>query len=110
MTRTTIAPTISTRAFTYVKDESGFGGVFTIERSTLDHLGGLSRLYDDNSAAVGFVLHSAKSGLNATFALTSIETDRDGDVRCWILSPTFSSYNKPGCRHLQHVTVRVYNT
>jgi hypothetical protein len=110
MTRATIAPSISTRAFTYVKDATGFGGAFTIERSTLDHLGGLSRLYDDNSAAVGFVLVSAKSGLEATFALTSIETSDEGEVRVWILSPTFSSYNKPGCRYLQHVTVRVYNT
>ena len=110
MPRQTIAPRISSKVFTYVRDASGFGGVFTIERSTLDHLGGLSRLYDDSSAAIGFVMLSQRTGREATFALTSIETDRDGDVRCWILNPTFSSYNQPGCHDLQHVTVRVYNT
>jgi len=110
MARNTIAQTISSRAFTFTKDSTGFGGVFTIERSTLDHLGGLQRLYDDNSAAIGFVMLSAKSGKEATFALTGVETRPDGEVTCWILNPTFSSYNKPGCSELQWVSVRVYNT
>lgn len=110
MTRTILAPTISSKAFTWTRDITGLGGVFTIERSTLDHLGGLARLYDDNSAAIGFVMLSQRTGKNATFALTSIETRPDGEVTCWILNPTFSSYNKPGCSDLQHVCVRVYNT
>lgn len=108
--RNTIAQTISSKAFTYTSDESGFGGVFTIERSTLDHLGGLQRLYDDNSAAIGFVMLSARTGKSATFALTAVDTNREGEVRFWVLSPVFSSYNQPGCNQLQHVTVRVYNT
>lgn len=41
---------------------------------------------------------------------SSIATDRDGDITCWKLSPTFSSYNQPGGRQLQHVAVHVYNT
>lgn len=110
MARNIIAPTISSRAFTFVKDSTGFGGVFTIERSTLDHLGGLQRLYDDNSAAIGFVMSSRRTGKEATFALTGVETSREGEVTCWILSPTFSSYNQPGCSELQWVSVRVYNT
>lgn len=110
MSRLIIAATISSKVFTWTRDASGLGGVFTIERSTLDHVGGLQRLYDDNSGAIGFVMRSTRTGRDATFALTSVETDRDGDVRCWILNPTFSSYNKPGCHDLQHVTVRVYNT
>ncbi len=110
MARNTIAPKISSKAFTWVRDASGLGGVFTIERSTLNHLGDLARLYDDNSCAIGFVMVSQRTGKEAVFALTEIKTDRDGDVTCWILHPTFSSYNQPGCHDLQHVKVHVYNT
>jgi hypothetical protein len=110
MARTIIAQTISSKAFTFTPDDLRLGGVFTIERSTLDHLGGLQRLYDDSSAAIGFVMMSAKTGKEATFALTDVKTDREGEVRCWILSPVFSSYNQPGCARLQHVTVHVFNT
>ena len=109
MTRAIIAATISSKEFTYTPDASGFGGVFTIERSTLDSLGGLKQIYG-TTGAVGFIMISAKTGLEAEFRLTSLATDRDGDVISWTLSPTFSSYNQPGGRQLQHVTVKVFNT
>lgn len=95
--------------FTYTPDPSGFGGVFSIERSTLDALGGLQQIYGQ-TGSIGFIMISAKTGLEAEFRLTSLTTDRDGDVTCWKLSPTFSSYNQPGGRQLQHVAVHVYNT
>jgi len=107
--RTPTCARIETSAFTYVPDESNFGGVFVIERSTLDMLGGLKQIYG-TTGAIGFILVSKKTGLQAEFRLTGVETDREGDVTCWILRPTFSSYNKPGCSRLQWVSVKVFNT
>jgi hypothetical protein len=109
MSRTPTCAKILSSNFTYVKDPSGFGGVFTIERSTLDSLGGLQQIYGQ-TGSIGFIMISAKTGLEAEFRLTSLTTDRDGDVTCWKLSPTFSSYNQAGGRQLQHVAVHVYNT
>jgi hypothetical protein len=109
MSRTPTCAKISSKAFTYTPDPSGLGGCFSIERSTLDSLGGLQQIYG-TTGAVGFIMISAKTGLEAEFRLTSLTTDRDGDITCWKLSPTFSSYNQPGGRHLQHVAVHVYNT
>ena len=107
--RTSTCAKISSKAFTYTKDESGFGGTFVIERSTLDGLGGLQQIYS-TTGAVGFIMVSEKTSTEAEFRLTKVRTDRDGDVVAWILCPTFSSYNKPGCRELQYVEVHVLNT
>lgn len=109
MSRTPTCAKILSSNFTYTADPSGFGGVFSIERSTLDAIGGLKQIYG-TTGAIGFIMISAKTGLEAEFRLTSITTDPDGDITCWKLSPTFSSYNQPGGRHLQHVAVHVYNT
>lgn len=109
MTRTATCAKISSKLFTYTPDASGFGGVFTIERSMLDHNGGLQQIYG-TTGAIGFIMVSAKTGLEAEFRLTGLETTTEGEPTCWILSPTFSSYNQPGGRQLQHVSVRVYNT
>ena len=107
--RTPTCAKISSQAFTFTRDESGLGGVFSIERSTLDSLGGLKQVYE-TTGAIGFIMISARTGKEAEFRLTKVETDREGDVVAWILNPTFSSYNQPGCRDLQWVEVKVWNT
>ena len=100
---------ISTKNFTYVKDASGLGGVFVIERSTLDSLGGLNSV-PGSPMAIGFILVSQWTDMEAQFRLTNVEVDADGDVTKWVLTPTFSAYNQPGCRHLQWIKVHVFNT
>jgi hypothetical protein len=107
--RTLIAPKYSSKNFTFVRHETGFGGVFTIEMSTLQALGGIRQVWND-SADAGFVMVSDKTGVEAVFVCTKIQCDVEQDVVYWELSPTFSSYNQPGGRQLQHVTVKVYNT
>ena len=106
MARNIIAQRISSKAFTWTRDESGLGGEFTAGREVI---GPLSRLYDDDSGSVGLVMISARTGREAVFALTSIELDQDGRVISWTLHPTFSSYNRPRCRDLQWVRVRIFN-
>lgn len=107
--KTSTCAKIDSSNFTYTPFKDTIGGSFVIERSTLDALGGLKQICGQ-TGAVGFIMISARTGNEAEFRLTKIKTDRDGDVTVWILSPTFSSYNQPGCRHLQHVEVHVLNT
>jgi len=108
--RNLIAPKYCSKNFTYVPDPTGLGGVFTIEMSTLQALGGIQQVWDDSTDA-GFVIVSAKTGNEAIFTWTEIKMDPTReDIVYWRLSPTFSSYNKPGCHQLQHVTVKVFNT
>ena len=100
---------ISTKNFTYVKDESGLGGVFTIERSMLDSLGGLNPV-PNAPGALGFILVSQRSDMEAQCRLVNAVVNSYGEIVKWILAPTFSAYNQPGCLHLQHVAVHVFNT
>lgn len=107
--RNLIAPKYSSKNFTYTPDKSGMGGVFSIEMSMLQALGGIQQVWND-SVDAGFVMVSAKTGNEAIFTCTEIKHDGERDVVYWKLCPTFSSYNKPGCHHLQHVAVMVFNT
>ena len=107
--RNTICSKILSSHFTYTPDSSGLGGVFSIEMSTLRSLGGIGQVWTDSCDA-GFVIVSAKTGNEAVFVCTNIKCDAERDIVYWELSPTFSSYNKPGNRRLQHVTVKVFNT
>lgn len=99
---------ISSKFFTYTQDPSGFGGVFTIEHSELDALGGL-KPHAQNNATIGFTMVSARTGLTADFVLTNMLFN-DSEVIGCLLQPTFSSYNQPGGHRLKHVTVKVFNT
>jgi hypothetical protein len=107
--RTLIAHKIDSRNFTYTADASGMGGVFSIEMSTLQSLGGIKQVWNDSIDA-GFVMVSARTGREAIFVCTEIKLDGERDVVFWKLSPTFSSYNQAGGAQLQHVTVKVFNT
>lgn len=97
---------LSSKLFTYSKDPSGFGGSFVIERSTLDANSGLKAV----NCAVGFIMISEKTKLEAEFRLTHIEYDHEGDILFWLFAPTFRSYNQSGGSNLQHVNVKVFNT
>lgn len=107
--RNLIAPKYSSRNFTYTPNHLMFGGTFTIEMSELQAIGGIQQVWS-NSSDAGFVIVSAKTGNEAIFICTEIKMDSQRDIMYWVLSPTFSSYNKPGCEHLQHITVKVFNT
>ena len=107
--RNVIAPVISSSHFTYTPDPSGLGGVFSIEMSTLRSLGGIGQIWNDSSDA-GFIIVSNKTSNEAIFVCTNIKCDAERDIVYWELNPTFSSYNLPGNRRLQHVTVKVFNT
>lgn len=112
MARRTDISKISSALFTWTKgDPDGFGGVFGIDASEFEHAGcKLSRLGGSMAMHVGFIMISAKTGREATFIVTRIETNAEDEVTCWVLEPLFSSYNQRGCGRLQFVTVRVYNT
>lgn len=107
MSRTPTCAKILSSNFTYVPDQSGMGGVFSIEMSTLQHLGGIQQVWSDSIDA-GFVMVSARTGKEAIFVVTEIKMDPSRDVVFWKLSPTYSSYNKNP--RLQHVEVKVFNT
>ncbi len=100
----------STKNFTYVDHDSGLGGTFVIERSTLNALGGLERC-GVGMGQLGLILQSAKTGNVAEFRLDDEpELNADGDIVAWTLRPTMSSYRAPGNSSLEHVVIKVYNT
>lgn len=102
-------PKHSMKNFTWSRDETGLGGVFVIERSTLDFNGGIGpdpRL----PSILGFVMTSEKTGKEVLFTLADQKFDGRGEITFWTFKPPLSMYSQPGMGETQYMEVRVYNT
>jgi len=69
------------------------------EISTLEANGSaqvFSQIYDD-ACDVGFIIHSEKTSMEATFYLDETFRNSDGDTLEWLLLPTLESQRKFPC-------------